>query len=174
MPRVSTNTWCNTYILQVGLGSVVGKLKTPAIHRIVIFSSFLSSPFSCMIWSILGFTWRHKFHWGSTRNRYTVIRLKKMFTLCVDLVFGSKCVQFREICFLQCSTIHQYILGSPPLRITEKGSSESQEYLNFNYLVTHEQRRSCRCFSMMGALTAEERYNGTQWEHHRASPLIWK
>ena len=42
---------------------------------------------------------------GSTPNRYTVIRLKKIFTECVDLVFGSKCVQFREICMLQCSTI---------------------------------------------------------------------
>ena len=39
-----------------------------------------------------------------------------------------KCVQFREICLLQCSTIiSKYILGWPPLRITEKGSSETQE-----------------------------------------------
>ena len=53
----------------------------------------------------MGFTWRHKFHWGSTPNRFTVIRLKKFFTVCVDLVFGSKCVQFREIYLLQCGTI---------------------------------------------------------------------
>ena len=30
---------------------------------------------------------------------------KKILNLCVDLVFGSKCVQFCEICLLQCSTI---------------------------------------------------------------------
>ena len=39
------------------------------------------------ILSLLGFTWRHKFHWESTPNRYTVIRLKKFplygLTLCL-------------------------------------------------------------------------------------------
>ena len=29
----------------------------------------------------------------------------KIFTVCVDLVFGNKCVQFREICLLQCNAI---------------------------------------------------------------------
>ena len=31
---------------------------------------------------------------NSTPNRYTVIRLKKIFTVCVDLLFGRKCVLF--------------------------------------------------------------------------------
>ena len=50
---------------------------------------------------------------------------EKIFTVCVDLVFGSKCVQFREICLLQCNT---FWVDPHALRITEKGSSETQEF----------------------------------------------
>ena len=82
---------------------------------------------SCLF---LGFMWRHKFHWGSTPNRYTVIRLKKIFIICVDLVFGSKCVQFREIWLLQCSTIintfwvdpHSELLKKVPVKPKNKTS----------------------------------------------------
>ena len=67
-----------------------------------------------------GFTRCHKFHLGSTPNRYTVIRLKKNFTVCVDLVFGSKYVQFREICLLQCSTIINTFWVDPHSELLKK------------------------------------------------------
>ena len=57
---------------------------------------------------------------GSTPNRYTVIRLKKNFTVCVDLVFGGKCVQFREICLLQCSTIINTFWVDPHSELLKK------------------------------------------------------
>ena len=63
---------------------------------------------------------RHKFHWGLTPNRYTVIRLKKIFAVCVDLVFGSKCVQFHEICLLQCSTIINTFWVDPHSELLKK------------------------------------------------------
>ena len=80
----------------------------------------------------LGFTWHHKCHWESTLNRYTFIRLEKIFTVCVDLVFGNKCVQFREICLLQSSTIintfwvdpHSELLKKVPVKPTNTKKQE--------------------------------------------------
>ena len=57
---------------------------------------------------------------GQLPNRYTVISLKKIFTVCVDLVFGSKCVQFREICLLQCSTIINIFWIDPHSELLKK------------------------------------------------------
>ena len=68
----------------------------------------------------LGFTWRHKFHWRSTPNRYTVIGGKQFFTVCVELVFGSKYVQFREICLLQCSKIINTFWVDPHSELLKK------------------------------------------------------
>ena len=45
---------------------------------------------------------------------------EKIFAVCVDLVFGSKCVQFREICLLQCSTIINTIWVDPHSELLKK------------------------------------------------------
>ena len=61
-----------------------------------------------------GYSWNYHYSWVSRDViNFTGVNFKsihchqteKIFTVCVDLVFGSKYVQFREICLLQCSTI---------------------------------------------------------------------
>ena len=70
---------------------------------------------------------RDVIHFTGVNSKSIHCHQKKIFTVCVDRVFGSKCVQFREICLLQCSTIINTFWVDPPLRITEKGSSDTQE-----------------------------------------------
>ena len=45
---------------------------------------------------------------------------EKIFAVCVDLVFGSKCVQFRKICLLQCNTIINTFWVDPHSELLKK------------------------------------------------------
>ena len=76
----------------------------------------------------LGFTWRHKFLWGSTLNRCTVIGGKQFFTVCVELVFGSKYMQFREISSLQYSIIIHTCWIDPHSDLLQN-ASKTQEFV---------------------------------------------
>ena len=81
--------------------------------------------------AILGLHVTSEIDWGSTPNRYTVIRLKKIFTVSVDLVFGSKYVQFLEICLLQCSTITNTFWVDPHSELLKKVPVKPKNRLNF-------------------------------------------
>jgi hypothetical protein len=51
----------------------------------------------------LGFIWRHKSDGGSTLKQNTVIKVSRLFVLCISLVFGGKYMEFRIIFSLQNS-----------------------------------------------------------------------
>jgi hypothetical protein len=53
----------------------------------------------------LGFIWRHRSDGGSTQSlkQNTVIRVSRLFVLCICLVFGGKYMEFRIIFLLQYS-----------------------------------------------------------------------
>ena len=63
---------------------------------------------------------------------------KKIFTVCVDLVFGSKCVQFREICLLQCSTIINTFWVDPHSELLKKVSVKPKNIACFHHLHTSD------------------------------------
>jgi hypothetical protein len=49
------------------------------------------------------FIWRHRSDGGSTLKQNTVIRVSRLFVLCISLVFGGKYMEFRIIFSLQYS-----------------------------------------------------------------------
>ena len=60
-----------------------------------------------MFFVFLGFTWRHKFYWGSTLNRYTVIGLKKISLYVLTLCLAANMCNFVR--FACSSTIQSSI-----------------------------------------------------------------
>jgi methyl coenzyme M reductase subunit C len=62
----------------------------------------------------LGFIWRHKSDGGSTLKQNTVIRVSRLFVLCISLVFGGKYMEFRIIFSLQYSISINTFEVDPP------------------------------------------------------------
>jgi hypothetical protein len=58
--------------------------------------------------------WRHKSDGGSTLKQNTVIRVSRLFVLCISLVFGGKYMEFRTIFSLQYSISINTFEVDPP------------------------------------------------------------
>ena len=98
--------------------------------------------------SILGFYVTHKCHWGSTPNRYTVIGEM------VELLSGSKYVQFREICSLQYSIIINTFWADPHSDLLPNAQVKPKNMIAPAGCAKGEQRYP----SGSDFLTAEERH----------------
>ena len=93
----------------------------------------------------LGFTWRHNFTGANSKSMHSHRREIVFHCMCWPCVWQQICAISWDF-FTPVQHNHQYILGWPPLRLTAKYPSETQEYCDMVKVALPARAiSSCRC-----------------------------
>jgi hypothetical protein len=97
-----------------GEGKGKSACKSSSSLQLSAHAAAYKLPESTLLWLLLGFIWCHKSDGGSTLKQNTVIRVSRLFVLCISLVFGGKYMEFRIIFSLQYSISINTFEVDPP------------------------------------------------------------